>query len=157
ADTFIYAFTAWDNPVAEFTFDTRPVNFADELIHFHDQSIGAVQWYWTFADDTFYTVQNPVHSYANAGIYPVCLWITNAVNCPDDICHDVPIIETIYVPNVFTPNGDHKNELFRVYSSGLFDMNVKIFNRWGELLHEWQGLDGSWDGTFKGRVVQQDV
>ena len=158
ADTFNYTFTAWDNPVAEFTYDSHPVNFADEIIHFYDQSSGAVQWRWTFAPDTFVSiVQNPVYSYAFAGIYPVCLWVTNAVGCPDEICHDVPITETIYVPNVFTPNEDNRNEVFRVYSTGLFDMNVKIFNRWGELLHEWQGLDGFWDGTYQGKVVQQDV
>lgn len=157
ADTFNYSFTAYDNPIAAFTYDMHPVNFADEIIQFYDQSIGASQWYWTFSDDTFSVLQNPQYAYAYAGIYPVCLWVANVVGCPDDVCHDVPITETIYVPNVFTPNGDHKNELFRVYSSGLFDMNVKIFNRWGELLHEWQGLDGSWDGFYKGRMVQQDV
>jgi large repetitive protein len=99
----------------------------------------------------------PIHGYEFAGVYPVCLVVTNLNNCPDEVCHDVPITETIYVPNVFTPNQDNKNEVFRVLYSGIFDMEVRIYDRWGELIHSWKGLDGFWDGTFKGLPVKQDV
>jgi len=157
ADTATFTFTVYDNPVAAFTYDYKPVYFADDNIHFFDQSIDAVQWHWSFDDTTFSNAKNPVHSYGFAGIYNVCLSVVNAQNCPDEVCHDVPITETIYIPNVFTPNEDQTNEVFRVYSSGLFDLNVKIFNRWGELIYEWQGLDGYWDGMYKGKPVLQDV
>jgi gliding motility-associated-like protein len=48
------------------------------------------------------------------------------------------------IPNAFTPNNDGKNDIF------LKDYEVKIVNRWGELLYE--GKDG-WDGTSNEKLV----
>jgi gliding motility-associated-like protein len=157
ADTATYTVTVFNKPVAAFIYQSKPIYFADDGIQFYDQSIGAVQWNWDFGDGTSSIIQHPVHGYEFAGVYPVCLAVTNLTNCPDEVCHDVPITETIYVPNVFTPNQDNKNEVFRVLYSGIFDMEVKIYDRWGELIHSWKGLDGFWDGTFKGVPVKEDV
>ncbi len=48
------------------------------------------------------------------------------------------------IPNAFTPNNDGKNDVF------LKDYDVKILNRWGEVLYE--GKNG-WDGTIDGKPV----
>ncbi|MBK5286221.1 MAG: PKD domain-containing protein [Bacteroidia bacterium] len=157
SDTAAYSITVFNKPVAAFTYESKLIYFADEIIHFYDQSIGASQWFWNFADTTFSNLQNPIHDYKFAGIYPVCLMVTNTTNCPDEVCHDVPITETIYVPNVFTPNEDHTNEFFRVYYSGILELEVSIFDRWGEMIYSWNGLDGFWDGTYKGKPAKQDV
>lgn len=58
--------------------------------------------------------------------------------------------EHMYVPNAFTPNGDGNNDLFLVYSSDIQTVNVKIFNRWGELVFESLNQFQGWDGTYKG-------
>jgi gliding motility-associated-like protein len=157
ADTSTLTVTVLNKPVAAFIYESKPIYFADDGIQFYDQSIGAVQWNWDFGDGTSSTLQNPVHGYEFAGVYPVCLAVRNLNNCPDEVCHDVPITETVYVPNVFTPNQDNKNEVFRVLYSGIFDLEVRIYDRWGELIHSWKGLDGYWDGTFKGVPVKEDV
>jgi gliding motility-associated-like protein len=157
ADTSTLTVTVFNKPVAAFIYESKPVYFADDGIKFYDQSIGAVQWNWDFGDGTLSNLQNPVHGYAYAGVYSVCLAITNVNDCPDEVCEDVPIEETVYVPNVFTPNQDNKNEVFKVYYSGIFDLDVKIYDRWGELIYSWKGLDGSWDGTYKGVPVKEDV
>lgn len=45
-------------------------------------------------------------------------------------CHDA-------LPNVFTPNGDGKNDLFVIDESVLFPTNyLIIFNRWGNVVYE---------------------
>ena len=63
----------------------------------------------------------------------------------------------IFIPNAFTPNGDGHNDLF-IVSGGFFrDYQLDIFNRWGQLIFSSQSLDNSWDGTFKGRPVQEGV
>ena len=36
-------------------------------------------------------------------------------------------------------------------------MYVRIYNRWGQLVAEWNGLDGYWDGTYKGAPAEKDV
>ncbi len=56
----------------------------------------------------------------------------------------------IYIPNTFSPNNDGKNDDFRVYSECQFDyFNLKIFNRWGDLLFESDAIDETWEGNFK--------
>ncbi|MCD4736884.1 MAG: gliding motility-associated C-terminal domain-containing protein, partial [Bacteroidales bacterium] len=52
----------------------------------------------------------------------------------------------IEIPNVFTPNGDGKNDDFRPSEiSGLNDYKLVIFNRWGSLVHEMNNLNDAWN------------
>lgn len=66
--------------------------------------------------------------------------------------------EEIYVPNIFTPNGDGINDEFRPVSSSSslrFD-RMQIFDRWGNLIHESRG-DLEWDGRVKGELLSDGV
>jgi gliding motility-associated-like protein len=63
----------------------------------------------------------------------------------------------IYVPNAFTPNGDSFNEYFKAEGVNILDFEMLIFNRWGELIKRLSSLDDSWDGTYKGIAVKDDV
>jgi len=56
----------------------------------------------------------------------------------------------VYVPNVFTPNGDGSNDVFFVNGKGITGLSVKIYNRWGNKVFEINNLNESWDGTYKG-------
>ena len=50
-----------------------------------------LQWYWSFGDSTFSSIQNPVHSYAYPGTYQVCLTVVSP-NCPaSTICQTITI------------------------------------------------------------------
>jgi len=56
----------------------------------------------------------------------------------------------IFVPNVFTPNGDGKNDSWIVTIKGARCFDCKIYNRWGVLIYQWNDISKGWDG-----VVQQ--
>jgi gliding motility-associated-like protein len=56
----------------------------------------------------------------------------------------------VYVPNAFTPNGDGNNDLFYIYGVGIKDVNMSIFNRWGEKVYESTNQSNGWDGTYIG-------
>jgi gliding motility-associated-like protein len=58
-----------------------------------------------------------------------------------------------FVPNVFTPNGDNKNDRFKLIEEGLTDIRFSIYNRWGLELFSWQGFKGEWDGSYKGNPL----
>lgn len=60
----------------------------------------------------------------------------------------------IYVPNTFTPDGDEKNNGFYVYGSNVRNLEVFIFNRWGELIYTIKSFEDYWDGTYKGIMCQ---
>lgn len=82
----------------------------------------------------------------------------------DEICSisDTVVIKaycppSLYIPNAFTPNGDDINNTFFAKSRNIFGFNILIFDRWGMLIFESDNVFQHWDGTFKGRPVQQDV
>lgn len=57
-----------------------------------------------------------------------------------------------FIPNAFTPNGDGMNDCFRIKNWGVVtSFNLRIFNRWGELVFSSTSADFCWDGTFKGK------
>ena len=56
------------------------------------------------------------------------------------------------MPNAFTPNGDGKNDVFRIppgYSIELDDFSV--FDRWGNLVFTTKDISKGWDGTVNGK------
>lgn len=61
----------------------------------------------------------------------------------------------MYIPNAFTPNGDGLNDVFGVKGEGISDLHVLVFDRWGEVIFESTDPEKQWDGSFKGRPVQQ--
>ena len=64
------------------------------IVHFIDQSDDdpdIVTWLWTFGDGTSSDDQNPVHTYAEPGVYLVCLIVTNEFGCVSDVCHEVHV------------------------------------------------------------------
>jgi gliding motility-associated-like protein len=71
----------------------------------------------------------------------------------------------VYIPNVFSPNGDDKNDFFGTFSGvGVKSVNyMRIFDRWGELIFQAENLAPSgdpsagWDGTFRGKPVSTGV
>jgi gliding motility-associated-like protein len=56
----------------------------------------------------------------------------------------------LFIPNAFTPNGDGKNDLFKVYGSSINQIELRIFNQWGQLLFESKDPQRGWDGTYGG-------
>jgi gliding motility-associated-like protein len=66
-------------------------------------------------------------------------------------------IETIF-PNVYSPNGDILNDIFRPTIIGDYlkikEYNFKVYNRWGELIYETSMLQNGWDGTYSSQPCQ---
>lgn len=62
---------------------------------------------------------------------------------------------SIYLPNVFSPNGDNINDYFEVYagSNSYQNIEMKIFDRWGNLVFEGE----KWDGTYNNQEMSTGV
>ena len=63
----------------------------------------------------------------------------------------------IYVPNVFTPNGDGINETFFIKGVYLKEVHIQIFSRWGILLWQGNGLEQGWNGQHRGEELPEGV
>lgn len=60
----------------------------------------------------------------------------------------------IYVPNTFTPDGDEFNNVFEAIVGNVQDVEMLIYNRWGELIFESNDPSIGWDGTYAGFKCQ---
>lgn len=56
-----------------------------------------------------------------------------------------------YFPNVFTPNNDNKNDVFKILNVyNIKDFTLAIYNRWGEKVFETNDYLKGWNGYYKG-------
>jgi len=56
----------------------------------------------------------------------------------------------VFVPNVFTPNGDGKNDILYVYGNYINTVEMRIFNQWGQQIAGINNKTQGWDGRHKG-------
>jgi gliding motility-associated-like protein len=72
--------------------------------------------------------------------------------------------ESIYIPNIFSPNGDGENDYFAIFANNDIELIVKmeIFDRWGNLVYSAKDLipnasNTFWDGTWNGKSLNPGV
>ncbi len=94
--------------------------------------------------------KEPRITVSQAGAYPVR--ISNPEGCivTDTAKVLVRCEPQIYVPEVFTPNGDGLNDKLDLYGDHFLDLEFRIFNRWGEVVFYSTDITQKWDGTFRG-------
>jgi gliding motility-associated-like protein len=63
----------------------------------------------------------------------------------------------IFIPNVFSPNGDGQNDVLYVRGEGIETLEFLIFNRWGEIVFESTSTDQGWDGNYRNRPAESAV
>jgi gliding motility-associated-like protein len=65
--------------------------------------------------------------------------------------------QIIYIPNIFSPNGDGNNDKLFVRGEKIKDLKFKIFDRWGNAVFETNDKSQGWDGTYKGEKCEIGV
>jgi len=119
---------------------------AYDVITFVNHTTPESTYQWSFGDENTSNATNPIHIYENTGIYWVQLIAISPEGCTDTVYKPVVILEGVDIPNVFTPDGDGINDVFRILSSGLDNYSLKIYNRWGNLIFETSTPRAGWDG-----------
>jgi len=116
--------------------------------------------------DTFYTDDSVYNTIDTAYCYRVIAYEKGGsgdTSTSNRTCAILP--SRVFVPNAFTPNGNHVNDVWQISSVSLYNVigkNVKtfsarVFNRWGTLVFETDDLHKGWDGTFHGAIAPMDV
>ncbi|OSZ82309.1 hypothetical protein CAP35_03310 [Chitinophagaceae bacterium IBVUCB1] len=146
------------SPTADFTY-TPLVPVTNEPHRFTNLSVGAVSYKWSFGDGEGSDQVNPEHTYKRTGEYTVCLVVTNMEGCTDTVCKTIladvkPLAD---IPNAFSPNGDGNNDILFVRGYGVEKMNLKIYNRWGEIVFENNDINKGWDGTVNGKPQEMEA
>jgi gliding motility-associated-like protein len=144
-------------------FKTNPefkIKISKPDVEFIDLSSGSVtQWNWSIANELFSELKNPIHKFADTGIYKVKLWIKNIEGCQDTISKNIIVNGDliIYIPNTFSPNNDGVNEVFLPIGTYVNpkEYNLKIFDRWGQMVYETNDLYKGWDGDTGTGAIKQ--
>jgi gliding motility-associated-like protein len=65
--------------------------------------------------------------------------------------------DDIFIPNIFSPNGDLNNDVLYVRSHNIKTMDFCIYNRWGEKVFESKDINKGWDGRYNGGACNAGV
>lgn len=106
--------------------------------------------------------QNPIVSPNISTVYHVIGM--NEFGCVDDAKLNIEVVDycsgsNLEIPNVFTPNNDNLNDVFRIsYDKDILDFEIlRVYNRYGELIFETKNPEEGWDGTFNNIPVNTGV
>jgi gliding motility-associated-like protein len=115
---------------------------------------GGIYYAWTpttlLSDPTIF---NPVAYYNDEGYYRYNVHIQSEYGCQGDDSIIVRVVAnpSFFVPNAFTPNGDGRNDILRPRAVGYRNAEYfRIFNRFGEMVHDSKDFEVGWDGYYKG-------
>lgn len=96
-------------------------------------------------------IANPVATLNNDITYT--LTASAEVGCATTDTLHLKVIKgpEIYVPTAFTPNGDGRNDKFKIIPVGITEISFfKIMNRWGQVIYSSKNASSGWDGTING-------
>jgi gliding motility-associated-like protein len=112
-------------------------------------SSNSVKTYWQFNDVALPdSATNTVKRYTQSGSYKVSLVAFGNKGCNDtsDYMFRISDSSSVVLPNIFSPNGDDANDVYRPITTGISLLNAWVYNRDGLLVSSWDKVRGGWDG-----------
>jgi len=130
---------------ASFDFSLNGLEISDTVVQFINKSAFADSYLWNTSDGFAYKTVSPFHQFKNVGKYSVQLIAMNSNNCNDTVIKEIEVFENfkIFFPNAFSPNIDNINNFWKPSYESVKEIDVMIFNRWGELILKSNSVDFS--------------
>lgn len=107
------------------------------------------------------TIRNPIATPEETTEYAVI--VTDSNGCVDTATVLVVVITLdceeplIFMPNAFSPNGDGENDILYVEGNTIDEMELVIYNRWGEKVFESFDQNEGWNGYYNDELLEPDV
>jgi len=145
-------------PMANFEILTKDP-MVDLLVSFKNTSVDGVTWDWDLGNGDFSNDHSPTSTYNPSGWYEITLIAYNEIGCSDTVTKPLYVKPEFYVyaPNAFTPDDGRFNNVYSVSVIGAIQFEFQIFNRWGEMIYATSDQYFSWDGTYNGHLVSDNV
>jgi gliding motility-associated-like protein len=139
-----------ENPVAAFQgTDTLEMQAGDVL----EAGAGMSSYRWNTGDTIENTIVNTEGMYSVEMESPAGCLGSDSVYVKL-VSEDIPDFE-IYIPNAFSPNNDGINDIFQIiFPNSTFNIQhstLRIYDRWGGLIIETDGIVNGWDGKKNGK------
>jgi gliding motility-associated-like protein len=134
-------------PEASFNAHLTSVGYPNELV-LSNYSTGTLKNYWFFENGEVDSSFNTSRSYGKGGSYSVTLLAVGQRGCSDTARHAFRISDSssLVLPNVFSPNDDGVNDVYKLETNGISSMSAWVYSRTGVPLHRWDKVNGGWDG-----------
>lgn len=143
---------------AGFTVDAGP----DQTIGLGNSAVlnatGGTTYTWSPPDGLSCTsCQSPVASPTTTTIYTVTS--TNGSGCTstDQVTVIVDATQSLFVPDIFAPNGNGVNDVLYVRGSGISSLKFRVYDRWGQKVFQTEDISQGWDGNFQGKPLDTGV
>ena len=107
---------------------------------------------WDFGDGNFSDEENPKHIYTREGTYTIKQLVTYPFGCQYSYEASIVVEKgyTLIMPNAFTPNNDGINDSFAPVFTGLNNITLDIFDKWGGIIYSETGVNiHGWRGKIK--------
>jgi len=146
--------------------DDQVIEFSGNAILHAEATFNVLQWLWSPEDFlSCIDCPDPIVQMADKDItYTLQAWDSNGCFAFDELGVMIKKDHQVYVPNVFSPNGDGVNDIFMLNSNSenVTIRSLRIFSRWGELVFERENFPPgdptySWDGQLQGRGMNPAV
>ena len=93
----------------------------------------------------------------SGGLYHIHVWDELGCQGNDTVLLKERCPTHIYFPNAFSPNGDGKNDYFKLIAGDVEAYSLMIYDRWGRLVFQAADPESEWDGTFQGAHLPEGV
>lgn len=100
---------------------------------------------------------NPIASPLKTTTYTLTVVDTNGCSVTKTLTITVNDDFEIFVPDVFSPNGDGENDILYVRGTGIKEVNFVVYDRLGEKIFESNDITKGWDGSFNGSPLNSAV
>lgn len=152
----------------EIYFNAEPTSYAgiDQELFFRTKAslnadaptLGAGEW-WSDSGVLIDDSMDPKSDVSNLNVGEnTFIWTVSDGVCPAVSDEVVIHIRDLYIPQAVTPNDDGKNDYFELRSLDEVTCDLKIFNRWGQIVYENTDYQNEWYGlNSNGNQLENDT
>ena len=130
-----------------------------ENLELFNHSKHGVRYEWYQNGHLLSKEENTEIRFQTPGTYSIELHSFNEFGCRDIMEYPSIVVinkdkslssneQDVVFPNSFSPNGDGRNDEFQIYTGDIYNLNVTIYNRWGQIIFEQENSsEVVWNGT----------
>lgn len=94
------------------------------------------------------SIATPIAAPLGSTTYTVRMFDVNGCSTTDEVT--IVVRGSLYIPNTFTPDGDGNNDRFGAWGVDIAELELMVFDRWGEFIWNAATLEDRWDGNCNG-------
>jgi gliding motility-associated-like protein len=150
-----------ESPILSFYSEINIVR-PNEVINLNSTSENVTDLEWLLKGDNYeqsFFGDTPEIRLGDPGVYDVHLiGESGSTGCRDTlikedylkVLSEAELEDDVFIPNIFTPNGDGKNDILYARGGDLVEIEFLIFNKEGQLVFSSNAKEFGWDGNISG-------